>query len=109
MKLTNPKLRSLLLAMAMPILSFAGKTDTTGLAATSKQLYDKGNHNYLLADAMKDGLLQDRTPFSYAYDNGNLKINGKDIPEPYQARYPQKMEAFLLKTQGNTHAKFSMT
>lgn len=101
---------SIVAAMFMlPLSSLANKTDTASLVAISRQLYEKGNHNYLLADAVKDGLLQDRKPFSYAYDNGTLKINGKDIPEPYQARYLQKMEAFLLHTQGNTHAKFSIT
>jgi len=107
-----PSTRKISIVAAMfllPLSSFANKTDTASLVAVSRQLYEKGNHNYLLADAVKDGLLQDRKPFSYTYDNSTLKINGKDLPEPYQARYLQKMEAFLLKTQGNTYAKFSMT
>lgn len=109
MTLINPKLKSLMLAVALPFLSFAGsKTDTTGLTAISKKMYDEGNHKYILADAVKDGLLQDRKPFSYEYDNGMLKINGKEIPEKYRLEYARKMEAFLLKKQGNTHAKFSM-
>jgi|GEM_PF-2554821 len=97
MKLTNPKLKSLLLAMAMPILSFAGKTDTTKLSDISQKMYDEGNRNYLLADAVKDGFIKEGKSYSYSYEKGEIKINAETLPEPYKTQYEQKMDAFLKK------------
>lgn len=94
----NPKLKSLLLAVALPILSFAGsKTDTAKLNALSQKMYDEGNRNYLLADALKDGFIKEGKSYSYAYENGHIKINAEELPEPYKTQYEQKMAAFLKK------------
>lgn len=105
----NPKLKSLMLAVAMPFLSFAGsKTDTTKLNAISQKMFEEGNKNFLLIDAMKDGLLQEKLPYTYEYDNGDISFNGEQLSEPYRSHYAEKMEAFLKK-QGSVHSAFSIT
>lgn len=105
----NPKLKSLLLAVALPFLSFAGsKTDTTKLNAISRKMFDDGNKNFLLIDAIKDGLLLEKMPYTYEYDNGDISLNGEQLSEPYRSRYAEKMEAFLKK-QGSVHSAFSIT
>lgn len=105
----NPKLKSLLLAVALPILSFAGsKTDTTKLNLLSRKMYDAGNKNFLLADAVKDGLLTEEQPYSYEYNDGEVIINGEQLLEPYRSRYAEKMEAFL-QHQGDAHRQFAVT
>lgn len=105
-----PKVKSIAVALLLPLVSFAGsKKDTTSVAAISKQLYESGNKNYIVADAVKDGFLYEGQPFSYEYDNGMLNINGDVLPSPYNKQYIAKMETFLEKEQGSTRAKFSMT
>ncbi len=105
----NPKLKSLMLAVAMPFLSFAGsKTDTAKLNAISQKMFDEGNRNFLLIDAVKDGLLLEQLPYSYEYDDGDISFNGEQLSEPYRSRYAEKMEAFLKK-QGSVHSAFSVT
>lgn len=105
----NPKLKSLLLAVALPFLSFAGsKTDTAKLNAISRKMFDEGNKNFLLIDAVKDGLLQEKMPYSYEYDDGDVSFNGEQLSEPYRSRYAEKMEAFLKK-QGSISSAFSVT
>lgn len=105
----NPKLKSLLLAVALPFLSYAGsKTDTAKLNAISRKMFDEGNKNFLLIDAVKDGLLLEKMPYSYEYDDGDISLNGEQLSEPYRSSYAEKMEAFLKK-QGSVHSAFSIT
>lgn len=105
----NPKLKSLMLAVAMPFLSFAGsKTDTAKLNAISRKMFDEGNRNFLLIDAVKDGLLLEQLPYSYEYNDGDISFNGEQLSEPYRSRYVEKMEAFLKK-QGSVHSAFAVT
>lgn len=95
--------------MALPFLSYAGsKTDTAKLNAISRKMFDEGNKNFLLIDAVKDGLLLEKMPYSYEYDDGDVSFNGEQLSEPYRSRYAEKMEAFLKK-QGSVHNAFSIT
>ena len=57
---------------------------------------------------MKDGLLLEKMPYSYEYDDGDVSFNGEQLSEPYRSRYAEKMEAFLKK-QGSVHNAFSIT
>lgn len=105
-----PKLKSIAVALLLPIVSFANsKKDTASVASISKHLYESGNKNYIIADAVKDGFLHEGQPFSYEYDNGILKINGDALPSPYYKQYVAKMQTFLEMEQGSTRAKFAMT
>ncbi len=97
-----PALTAIVL-LSCAVLSFygarAGKTkDLTALqqlAATSNKMFDEGNDNYILADALHDSLLQLHQPFSYTYASGQVTINGKQLPGKLGAAYARKMEGFL--------------
>lgn len=93
--------------LVLPLCALSAKTDTAKLSTISQKMYDEGNKNYLLADAVKDGLIKEGKSYSYAYEKGLIKINGETLTEPYKTQYEEKMEAFLKK-EGREGQIFSM-
>lgn len=103
-------LKSLLLAILMPVAAMAGKKpDAATLTAISDEMYQKGNVNYIIADALRDGLFTEQKPYSYSYQQGVLTINGKPVPEAYRKTYEEKMNRFWLTQKGTTHIGHSVS
>jgi hypothetical protein len=70
------------------------------LQAVSDEMYAKKNDNFILVDAIKDGILPVGASYSFLYKDGVINFNHKPLTEPLQQRYKQRFEAILPSTQG---------
>jgi len=71
------------------------KTDTATLTATSNTLYNAGNANYVLVDAVKDGILHEGEGYNFSYNEGMMLFNHRPLHEPLKTRYEMKFKDFL--------------
>lgn len=95
-------LKSLLMALLM--LPFAAMAQYTPLAdqltAVSDELYNKGDENYILVDAVRDGIITPDKRYSFNYDWGHFTFNEQRIDKSTEAVYAAKIKKFLDANNG---------
>jgi|GEM_PF-5768960 len=98
--------------IALPLCTFAiSKKEVTKLTAISKEMYEQGNEKYVYVDAYKDGLLKDGEDFILDFDDNNMVLNGKEMPEAYKEKHKQFLSEKLNganvtgKGKGTLHIK----
>ncbi|HLO71800.1 MAG TPA: hypothetical protein VK167_13060 [Flavipsychrobacter sp.] len=92
---------SIIVAMiALPLCTFAiSKKEAAKLEAISKEMYERGNEQYIYVDFYKDGLLKDGEDYTMTLDSNSIVLNGKQLPEPYHTTYKQKRAQFNTDLQ----------
>lgn len=95
------KAKSLLLALAiLPAMAYAQSDDLKDkLPAISADMYKAGNENYILVDALHDGLIKMNKHYDFRYESKHITFNGKEVPAELRKSYEIKLER-LLATNG---------
>src|ERR1700761_7364550 len=66
----------------------------TELRKVSEQLYKDGNQNFIITDAIIDGIILPGQYYKFTYRNEEIRIDDNEVPIPLRAGYLQKMKAF---------------
>ncbi|HEY1033345.1 MAG TPA: hypothetical protein VGD89_16330 [Flavipsychrobacter sp.] len=88
---------SLVFALFLDTPVFSQHATQVRLKAISDSMYVKGNPNYIVVDAIADGLIADDEEYSVNYYNQTLYINGRKVDDSCRQRYTEKYIALLEK------------
>jgi hypothetical protein len=88
---------SAILAFILNTPAYAQHKLHTRLKAISDSMYAENNPNYIVVDAIADGLISDGEEYSVNYYNNTLYINGRKLDDTCRERYTQKHIAMLEK------------
>jgi len=86
---------ALLLLTGSRSLSQNKQTLHEKLAAVAQQMYDEGNTNFILVEALNDGLIQERQPYSVIYTAKDFVFNGKQASGEMKDKYVKRYQDFL--------------
>jgi len=64
------------------------------LEAISRKMFRERNDRFILAEALKDGFIQDGKSYSISFTSKAISINGKPLPEPFQTHYLRLMKKY---------------
>lgn len=77
------------------------------LAQIAQQMYDEGNRNFILIEALNDGLLQERRAYDFTYIAGSILVDGKELPAGVKEKYEMRFKDFLLAHENNVNGYYS--
>jgi beta-lactamase regulating signal transducer with metallopeptidase domain len=77
------------------------------LAAIAQQMYDDGNRNFILIEALNDGILQERRAYNFTYIAGQILVDGKELPAGLKEKYEARFKNFLLAQKNNGNGFYS--
>jgi hypothetical protein len=80
---------------------------TVQLKAISAEMSDHGKNEFILAEALSDGLLKDNEAYVFQYNPGHVIINNKELPGPLLSRYALLMKNFFATVNKEKAAKIS--
>lgn len=78
------------------------------LNKVSLQIFVEHNRNFLIVDAILDGLIVIDSPYTFEYDNGKMSINSEPLPAAFKNKYTDKLNAFKAMEQPGQVNTFSM-
>ncbi len=70
-------------------------TSGNNLPAIAQLMFVDGNPNFILAHALRDGVLRERQNYTFQFSNGRAYLNGELLPAPYQLKYTKLMNDFM--------------
>src|SRR6185437_2127632 len=89
-------------------LSQHPKSLDTQLKEISAQMFNEGNKNFILIDAIRDSLIKFNQPYDFQYisdtSDNIIKINNKDLSQPIKGIYMAKMKDFYIR-HNHSHDK----
>lgn len=68
---------------------------SNNLQGIADKMFTEGNPHFILAHALKDGLLKEREHYNIMYDHGTVAFDGTLLPEPMQSKYVKLWEDFF--------------
>lgn len=85
-----------LLLLSSQLTSFnasaeVSQTDRQKLEEISRIELINGKIDFMVAEFLKDGLLQENEGIDFTYNAKKVTLNGKDVPEQYNSRYVQML------------------
>lgn len=94
-------------AIIFPSKNFAQTTDDK-LTAISKEMFENGNSNFVIVDAIKDGLIKPGESYTVMYAADQFTIEGKALTDATIKTYKERIAAFYEKTgQGITFVRMT--
>lgn len=69
------------------------------LKAASAQMADQGNDHFIIAEAVSDGLLKDKSTYNFHYYPGHVHINGIPLPAQLNDKYASLMKNYFTSLQ----------
>ena len=92
----NHLMKSLVLALLMPLVSGAQYISLNEqLMTISEEMFRNGNENYIIVDAIRDGILQPEAPCNFSYLNESFTFNQFALSKKYAFTYEKKIKQFF--------------
>lgn len=93
----------------LPVLAQAQYTPLSDkLATISDELFRNGNENYILVDAVKDGILVPGKQYNISILPGSITFNEKPLEQSANKVYEEKMKKFFEANNGGNTAVISL-
>jgi hypothetical protein len=91
------KVFSLLMAvLLLPVMALAQYTSLADkLTAISDEMYANGNDNFIIVDAVRDGIILPESTYSFMYLEGGFTFNHMALSKKFTAIYENKMKKFF--------------
>jgi hypothetical protein len=90
-------LKSLLMAFIMlPVVAMAQYTSLdTKLATISDEMFANGNDNFIIVDAIRDGIIAPESTYNFTYLEGGFTFNQLALSKKFTTIYESKMKKFF--------------
>lgn len=93
----------------LPVLAYAQYTSLSDkLTAISDELFQNGNENYILVDAVKDGIIIPGHHYNFSYLGESITFDDKPLPQSLSKTYSEKLERFFKTNNGGNMALISL-
>ncbi|MBS1773140.1 MAG: hypothetical protein JST82_09770 [Bacteroidetes bacterium] len=91
------RIKNLLLAvMMLPLAAQAQYTSLDNqLSAISDEMFANGNENFIIVDAIKDGVIEPEKTYSFMYTNGSFTFNQQALSKKLATGYEKKMKKYF--------------